>query len=45
MFGMSNNLNDSEQQARVMKENEWAFEARRQFEEQHNTTQALKSEE
>ena len=38
MFGMSNNLNDSEQQARVMKENEWAFEARRQFEENHNTS-------
>eukprot|EP00985_Skeletonema_marinoi_P001653 scaffold665_cov148-Skeletonema_marinoi.AAC.9 len=33
MFGISNNLNDSEQKARVMKENEWAFEARRQFEE------------
>ena len=38
MFGMSNNLNDSEQQARVMKENEWAFEARRQFEKNHNTS-------
>eukprot|EP00984_Skeletonema_dohrnii_P016076 scaffold7061_cov137-Skeletonema_dohrnii-CCMP3373.AAC.3 len=33
MFGISNNLNDSEQKARVMKENEWAFEARRKFEE------------
>ncbi len=37
MFGISNNLNDSEQKARVMKENEWAFEARRQFEENQNT--------
>lgn len=33
MFGISNNLDDPEQKARVMKENEWAFEARRQFEE------------
>ncbi|KAL7496495.1 hypothetical protein ACHAWT_004716 [Skeletonema menzelii] len=37
MFGISNNLNDSEQKTRVMEENEWAFEARRQFEENHNT--------
>jgi len=37
LFGMSNNLNDTEQKARVMKENEWAFEARRHFEENLNS--------
>lgn len=37
LFGMSNNLNDTEQKARVMKENEWAFEARRHFEENQNS--------
>ena len=37
LFGMSNNLNDTEQKARVMKENEWAFEARCHFEENLNS--------
>jgi hypothetical protein len=37
MFGISNNLDDPEQKARVMKENEWAIEARRQFDEDQKT--------
>jgi hypothetical protein len=37
MFGISNNLDDPEQKARVMKENEWEIEARRQFDEDQKT--------
>lgn len=32
MFGISNDLNDPKEKERVRDENEWAFEARRQFE-------------
>ena len=32
IFGMTNNLDDEEKRTRVMRENEWALEARCQFE-------------
>jgi hypothetical protein len=35
---MSNNLSNPEQKARVLKENKWVFEARREFEENHTVS-------
>ena len=34
IFGISNDLDDPKEKARVKAENEWALEARRQFEEE-----------